>query len=164
MSMPESPYQSPQETGVAPGGSAPPSGAVTAVAIVNYILGGLQLLCGACFVLGGGVGASFIGAAAANNPDIEGPDAAAAAGMFGGLFLVAGVIVIILGVPMLLAGYGVQKRRQWGRILTLILGGLSALFGVFNLVTLNPGVIVNAGYAIFVFVILLNSRYAAEFS
>jgi hypothetical protein len=60
---------------------------------------------------------------------------------------------------------GVQNRRQWGRILAIVLG---IFHGVVALVRLAAGamplVILDRGYAIPVLIILFTPRYAAEFS
>ncbi len=68
-------------------------------------------------------------------------------------------------MPMLIAGYGVIKRRKWGRILTLVLGAIAALFAGLSLMQFN---LVGAGmygsYAALVFSVLLKPEYAAEFS
>ena len=143
----------------------PRSGAVTAVAIVNCIFGCLNLVCGGMFVFGGGVLATFINTAAQQDPNINAADATVAAGVVGGLVVVMGVVIMILSLPMLIAGYGVAKRAGWGRILTIILGFMSIVFAVIELVQFNVcGLVFHAGYAIFVLVILFNSRYAAEFA
>jgi hypothetical protein len=140
------------------------SGVVTALAIVNFIFGALGLLCGGAIVCGGGAIAGIIGAAAKNDPTIKAEDAAAVAGIAGGAVAVMGVIVMVMGVPTIVAGIGVLKRRQWGRILTLVLGALAGALAVFALVSLNiVGLLIHGGYCAFAYIVLLNKQYAAEF-
>jgi DNA-directed RNA polymerase subunit RPC12/RpoP len=157
----DNPFDAPQTANIggAVYGQAPRSGVVTAVAVVNYVVAGLQLMCGLAFMAFGLLGARMLRNAAAQNPNVQ------INGVNVGLIVViVGVVWLALAVPMLLAGYGVQKRRNWGRVLSLILAGLAALGGVFQLLALNPAVLFSAGYAIFLFVVLLNEKYAAEFA
>jgi hypothetical protein len=53
--------------------------------------------------------------------------------MAGSLVFAFGNTVIVLSSLMILAGYGVHKRWQWGRLLTLIFGGMIAVMGSANL-------------------------------
>ncbi|MBM4067571.1 MAG: hypothetical protein FJ271_01295 [Planctomycetes bacterium] len=88
------------------------------------------------------------------------------------VFILAGSCTFIIGgIPLILAGIGLLKRRQWGRVLTLVLGGLTILSCI-NLIVNNwplnrNGWItfsVQAAYAIIVYVILLMPAYAREFA
>jgi len=87
------------------------------------------------------------------------------------LFVVAGgCFGIIGGVPLLLAGIGVLRRRQWGRVLTLILGALyvlGAISFVYEYYPLNRygwmWVGANIAYGVIVFVILLIPKFAEDF-
>ncbi|TMQ32253.1 MAG: DUF2127 domain-containing protein [Planctomycetota bacterium] len=147
------------------------SGAVTAVAIVNFILGGLYVLCGLLVMIFGGVFAAMITGAINSNPqNVADPQAQQAAKAVGGVMGVAavwaGVCMMIFAAPTIIAGIGVLNRRQWGRILTLILGALSGLGALLNLTGLPrslPNIIVAGGYCALVYVILLKKEYAAEF-
>jgi hypothetical protein len=72
---------------------------------------------------------------------------------------------MVFGVPMILAGIGVLNRSQWGRVLTLVLGVFSGIFALLCLLGFNLlGLVAYGGYTALVFVILLNSQYAAEFN
>jgi len=54
-------------------------------------------------------------------------------GLFGilpGLFIVVGIAFLPAGILGLLAGYGVLLRKEWGRILALILAVLAILLGL----------------------------------
>jgi|GEM_PF-6325721 len=152
------------------------SGAVTAIAVIKFIFGGLQLVCGLLFMIGGAFVGKLFGDLAAGAPAPQGLDAeqvkqAQQIGQVGGGFLagfgaVVGVCIMLFAVPSILAGIGVMNRRQWGRILTLILGALAGLGALINLKGLPmtiPSIIVGGGYCALVYVILLNKEYAAEF-
>lgn len=43
------------------------------------------------------------------------------------------IILVVLMIPYVVAGIGVSGRKQWGRIMNLILAGFSALFGLLGI-------------------------------
>ena len=53
---------------------------------------------------------------------------ASAIAITSGVGAFVGVIMLILAVPSLVAGYGLLKRREWGRILVIVL----SLFDLFS--------------------------------
>jgi hypothetical protein len=140
-------FQDPDEFAVIVG-PPPRSFAVTVVAVVNYTCGVLNLLCGGfCIVF------LFLVA-----PVFE--DSGADSGILS--VIGSGIlgVTMIISLPQLIAGYGVGKRSQWGRTLTIVLGFISAVLAV-----VVPALLVlHAGYAVTVLVILFNSQYAAEFA
>jgi hypothetical protein len=156
----------------APGGYRPRSGAVTAVAIINFVLGGLQIVCGLIFLLA----ASWIfGAGQEVGRQSTDPEVRRLASQGGGfLASIAGgiaVVILIIAAVMIVAGIGVVNRRQWGRILTLVLGAISGIFALLSLlgITANPlqaliGLALYGGYTALTYVVLLNSQNAREFS
>lgn len=102
------------------------------------------------------------------------------------------VVLAVIMIPYVLAGFGVSGRRQWGRILCLVAAGFSVLFGLLGILGTGFHIyqynhvpyfvpdevlqriminIVMAGFgtlALFVhafasFAILTNSKYAKEF-
>lgn len=145
------------------------SGAVTTVAVINFILGGLASACGVLAAIGGAVLGLGGAAAAANQPGMDPQGAKVAGGMLaaGGVVLtVIALIVVLWGVLAIVAGVGVIKRQQWGRILTLILAGLAAVIAVLSLLNGVRGIVglaLYGGYATTCFVTLLNRDNAAEF-
>lgn len=151
------------------------SGAVTAVGVINIVLGSLYVLGGLCLLLGG----ALVGGAA---QDFRGNPGGGLFAVFAGAIILFAFLIIVVAVLHILGGVGVLNRRNWARILTLVLGGLSAvfaLFGVFGVVGAlnNPvaddragavlvslvSVFFHVGYAVLVYVILLNPGYAEEF-
>jgi hypothetical protein len=145
------------------------SGAVTAVAIVNFVLGGLGILVSIiCMVAAPTIMALVLGAAQeqAKQQGMQGvdlKDAKGLAGFLAGLGIFLGACGVILATLPIIAGLGVHKRRQWGRIMTLVLGALAGIAGVIGLLSLNPAALVDLGYCILVYVVLLQGKYAAEF-
>jgi hypothetical protein len=166
----------------------PRSGGVTAVAVLNFVFGGIALACGILGLIGGAfLGALSSGASNTPNITIDGKPAGGeaskefekaqkdlqeaakkAGGTLGGLALlvtVLSVVSIAQGALEIIAGIGLIQRRNWGRILTLILGGLAVILAILNVVQFNiVGLIINVVYAILVFVFLLGPKAAAEFS
>ncbi len=146
--------------------TGPQSGAVTAVAIINFVLGGLTILVGLlAIVLGGTLIGMFTGAARD-----AGANAGDAAAMGMGIIVAVAFCIWIIGGLYIFAGMGVLHRKQYGRIITLILGALAGLSAIMALTGIgrNPAgsimqLLINGGYCVFVYVVLLNSQNAAEF-
>jgi hypothetical protein len=169
--MPEDDY--PDEP--RPAGPVERSGAVTLVAIVNFIVGGLTVLFGLLFMfLGPAAMAWAIGQASDATPAGATPEqaelakkaAAAGGGILAAIAGFIGVCYIIFGLPQIIAGIGVMNRKQWGRILAIVMGFIAAIFAVLNLFALPASIvslILNGGYALVTLIILFNSKYAAEF-
>jgi hypothetical protein len=102
------------------------------------------------------------------------PSIATPLGVVGG----TGTIVVVLRVlaviefvgaaALILAGIGVLLRKQWGRILTLVLAIVLLLTGLGGLsrpdVRTGLSALLHLGFAVFALVVLLRPRYAAEFS
>lgn len=76
-----------------------------------------------------------------------------AAAITSGMGVIVGVIVLVLSVPNLLAGYGLLKRRSWARLLALVLGFL-------NLFQVPLG----TALGIYTFWVLLKDEAAAYFA
>ena len=144
-----------------PGGPGNP-GMILAVAVINYIFGGLQVACGACTIVFGAGFTQMMMAAAQDDPNFD-LEQKAAMRIMTIVIIAFGAINALLGVPVILAGYGVQSYRQWGRILTIVLAGIAGLFGLLSLVSLSPVCLVYGGYAIFTLIVLLNSDNARLF-
>lgn len=64
-----------------------------------------------------------------------------------------GVLLALLAVPGMVAGYGLLKRRTWGRYLAIVVA-------IFNLVNFPIGTVIG-GYTL---IILLQNRAEAYFS
>jgi len=110
--------------------SSEPSGAVSLVGILNYILGGLAICCSGCLFVLGTVSEDLIAEMKKEpnfNDDIE-PDLLAVVcfGMGAGYLLYA--------VMLLIAGMGVTARKTYGRILTFLTGGASLLLMLLSFV------------------------------
>ncbi|GAA4426232.1 hypothetical protein [Bremerella cremea] len=138
------------------------SGLILAVAIINYVFGGLQLACGACTIIFGAGFSQMMIAVANEDPNFN-AEGKAAMGLITVFVIAFGVVTALLGLPVILAGYGVQCRREWGRILSIVLAVIAAFFGVVSLVGMSPICLVYGGYAIFTLIVLLNSDNARMF-
>lgn len=135
------------------------SGAVTAIAVVNFVLGGLEILYGLYLLLG----ASLFGSATRlpGVPDeVQGVASSLAA-----LAVALAILALLIGLLMEIAGWGLAMRKPWARPFTLILSGVAVLAALASLSPLNAvSLVLNVAYAASVFVVLLNPRYAAEFA
>jgi hypothetical protein len=99
------------------GGKKGGSPQIDTLAIVCYVMGGLGVLSGvAIMAIGGALAAS-----------LSGSDAAGAGAAGGGMFAIMGIFVAVVASVWFAAGYGLQQRAGWGRILTLVLAALSVL-------------------------------------
>ena len=156
---------------------APQSGAVTAVAVISFVVGGIVLVFGIC----GGIGVAMFTGQAGGFMAFNIPAFGSALGIAIGIC----VAIILWGIGVIVAGIGVINRSQWGRVLTLILGGIAALVallfvwaGVHSLTEQGqfggpPDVggvlllfltgLILLGYTILAYIILLNPVYGSEF-
>ncbi|MBI1247246.1 hypothetical protein GC197_05300 [bacterium] len=160
----DDPFRSPNPTTHYPP-QQPPQGSkplIITIAVINYVFGGLQLACGACVAIFGAGFMQVIMAAAQENQKFDANDKAAV-GVMTAVVIGVGVITGLLGLPLILAGYGVQTQREWGRILTIVLAGISGLLALLSLMSLSPVGLIYAAYTIFTLVVLLNPDNARMF-
>ncbi len=158
----------------APSGPPRKNEAVTALGIINLALGGMQFCCGLFMTVAFATISSLFGFAAANDTSPDAEKNKAALGFIGLLMsfgAVIGVIMIIVALLYIAAGFGLIYRRQWGRILTLVLGALAALLGLAGLSQIGHDtgssltqVAAGLAYCGFAYAILLNRKTAEEFS
>ncbi len=97
---------------------------VTILAILNFLGAGLYALLAVLFF--------FIGAGGAASGMMSEMGGAAAAFLLG-LGAAIGVILLIFAAIGLAIGIGMWKLRNWARIVTIVLVGLSLLLGVIGL-------------------------------
>lgn len=101
---------------------------VKIIAVLYYIGAVLGVIFGILFL----VGAGLIGTVASQIPII---------GLFGsGLFVVAGIILIGLGVLGFFMGRGLWKGKNWARILAIIFAGLGVIMAIVAMFTTQIGV------------------------
>lgn len=154
-----------------------PSGAITGVGVISIILGCLDLLLGLCMLLG----AAFVGEIARQGPGLGMPDIGG-----GAMAVVVALILLVVlwGILAITSGIGVLNRKQWARILILILSGIGAATGLLIIVGAisainggannNPETIMGIfiyfavatvliAYCIWAYVVLLSSRNSSEF-
>src|SRR5437773_1064271 len=162
------------------------SGAVTGAGVVTIIMGALSILCGGGFGVCG-LFCAGAGAAARQQGNILPPEMLE---NYGGFFLAWGLFHLALGVGLLIAGIVTLQRRAWGRTATLILAGVLTCvgftqFGFFILAGMGEigglfdngdpeervgqavmgcfHAVIYLAYAIFVYIVLLNSHNKEEF-
>jgi hypothetical protein len=98
---------------------------VTILAILNFIGTAFCLLGGIGMILGGGFIATMLSQ--------QGQGSAGAAGALAGLGAVAGVFIIIVGGVSALLGFGLWKLKEWARIVSIVLYGISGAFQLLGL-------------------------------
>ncbi len=106
------------------------------------VIGALFIVWGALVLLAGLVlllAAAYGGAVGESQSGQEGVFAIAA-----GAGMLVFAVLLVVGLPALLAGIGILQRREWGRILGIIVAGISLLnfpfgtaFGIYALVILT---------------------------
>ena len=84
--------------------------------IIFGILGVLGAI--AFFVLGAGSAATILASDG-------GPDAAVGAAWAGGCMTFIAVLIAVMSIPSVLAGWGLSKNKAWARILAIIIAILS---------------------------------------
>jgi hypothetical protein len=97
---------------------------VTILAILNFIGAAFCLLGGIGMILGGGFIASMLS---------QGQSSAGAAGILAGLGAAAGVFIIIVGGVSALVGFGLWKLKEWARVVSIVLYGISAALQLLGL-------------------------------
>lgn len=168
-------------------GRAPSSGLVTVVGIANFIFAALILMMAIALMVGGPTIMAMLAGTVQEALEKEGfpgghPDAEKlrqqqevvlrGVTAFGtAMFIMIGSCWVIFGViPLGLAGLGVIQRREWGRILTLVLAGLNLLNAFWAFAGNWPILYavlycsINLGYSVLAFVVLLQPQFAEEFS
>ena len=96
---------------------------VTILAILNFIGAGFCLLGGIGMILGGGFIATMLSQG----------QGAGAAGILAGLGAAAGVFIIIVGGISAFVGFGLWKLKEWARIVSIVLYGISAALQLLGL-------------------------------
>jgi hypothetical protein len=143
------------------------NGAITAVAVLNFVYAGLSLICGLLLFIGG---ALFASEGSRFEREFGGSGATSAG--VGALVILLALVALGHGGGSIAGGVGVLNRRQWGRILSLVLAGVAILLALLSLIaTFQPngaanilGVLLYLGYAVPVLILLLNPENARYFS
>jgi hypothetical protein len=106
-----------------------------------YILyGGMTLAIGALMFLLFGLGGLGMGVAGAGGGD---QDLLVMSGIYGMAAVMTGLIVALFGLPFVIVGFGLRRRKPWSRIAGIVLGALAlmnfplgTLLGVYGIVKL----------------------------
>jgi len=134
------------------------SGVVTAVGIITVIFGVVHIFSGFC--CGGfGIYLSEALSIAGIDPQADPRERE----IFSWVLIGIGIALALFGLPAILAGYGIFKRRAWARWLTIGLAGCSVIATLSAFLTFVPAAPFYLGYSVFVFVVLFDSQRGREF-
>jgi hypothetical protein len=111
------------------------------------ILGWLHIIASALFLLLGAVGFVFLAGIGVLSGEAE------AARILTFIAIVGALLFIVLGLPGILAGIGLLRRKGWGRILALVVG----FFNLFN-------VPIGTALGAYTFFVLLQDAAAGYFA
>lgn len=96
---------------------------VRILAIIKIVFGALGAVIALAFLIGFGALAGFVGTVATR----EDPDAWIGAWVLGIIGTAIFVIVGVLSIPSIVAGFGLLGYRNWARILTIIISAIDLL-------------------------------------
>jgi hypothetical protein len=100
---------------------------VTVLAILYFIGAGLCVLGGIAMFVGGGFMATLANQGQAGS--------AGGAAFLAGMGAFAGVLILVFGAIYALLGWGLLKLKNWARIITIVLLGISIAFQLLGLLT-----------------------------
>jgi len=138
------------------------TGGMTTMGILNIVFGSLGCIGGLVMVLAGGAIAAV--GAGAEGEGAEG--AAAVGGTIGAIAGVFGLFLIALWATVIVAGVGILKLRNWGRILSMVCGIIIVLAGILNVFTagISLSTILMLVYGGLMFGLMLKPDWKAAFS
>jgi hypothetical protein len=99
---------------------------VTILAILYFLGTAFCVLAAIGMFLGGGMLATMVGQSG-------GQGAGAGAGFLAGMGAVLGVVILVFGALEALLGWAMLKLKEWARIVTIVLAGLSILGSLIGL-------------------------------
>ncbi|MCW5777180.1 MAG: hypothetical protein KIS87_12150 [Phycisphaeraceae bacterium] len=138
------------------------TGGMTAVAVLNFILGGWGMLGGLFLALGGGLLAVFGGAVSASGESGGGAGAGIGLTLVGLLGLFAGLLLVVGGV-------GILKMKPWARRACLAYAGIAVIVNLAGIALLSTGFgltqIIGFAYpAIIAYLFLANPQWKQAFT
>jgi DNA-directed RNA polymerase subunit M/transcription elongation factor TFIIS len=143
------------------------SGSVTTVAILNFVLGGLGLLC-SCGLFGFGAAIQNI----LKDEAVRGRQAPLEPETMVMLFMVLGACYLVMALLMIVGGIGLQQRKVYGRYITFATSTIAILFGLVSCLSLIGnviaakgagicggliGIFIWGGYGVFALIVMINS-------
>jgi hypothetical protein len=99
---------------------------VTVIAILDFLGAAFCVLIGLGMMLGGGFLATFVN-------QQGGQGSAGAAGILAGLGAAVGIFCLIIAAVEIVLALGLLKLKEWARIVTIVLTGISAALGALGL-------------------------------
>jgi hypothetical protein len=125
---------------------------VTVIAVLCFIGACFLTLLACLFLVGGGLAARFMP-----------PDAHIPAGIAAAVGGAAAIIFLLLAGLYVAVGMGLLKLKEWARIVTIVLAGLSLLFGLLGLLHFHPFALVRLAIAGWILWYLLQPHVVAAF-
>jgi hypothetical protein len=101
---------------------------VTVIAVLCFIGGAFALLGGVGMMAGGGIVASIMSQ--------QGQAAGPMAGIIASVGAAVGVFLLVIAAIDIVLGVSLLKLKEWARMVTIILTGIGAAFGVLGLLSL----------------------------
>ena len=117
--------------------------ALTVIGLMTILWGVAHAVLGSCLILSGDTVDNNL------RPDDPAGGLAPLLRIMAGLMIMIGVVVLLLGVPGMLAGFGVLWRKQWGRILAFVFAVLVIMVGLLALSAYNRDAAGNATFIAF---------------
>lgn len=108
---------------------------VNYAAYASFAVAGLATLRALWSIYSAFTAISAMGGWAANNPR-------ATSLLIGGIITIIMIMLftLLVAIPNVLAGIGVLKRKQWGRVVSLVMGGLSILVGLYSILAMGKSI------------------------
>lgn len=100
------------------------TGLAAAAGVALLVLGVIGALIGLLIAFVGGFFTSLNIPEIQNNPDL-GPNGA---GIVGGIVTFIGIVILVYSLAYFVAGLGVLRTREWGRVTGIVVGIISGLF------------------------------------
>lgn len=134
------------------------NGNVTAIAVLQFIFGGVIILFGLLLAILGGSISSIVGQQFSQ---------------FGGetwgtlgavMFIVIGLTMALFGVPSIIAATGLIRYKEWGRIFTLVMATIAGISAVFSIIDLDlMGALLTGGFCAYAWAMLTRPHIIALF-
>jgi hypothetical protein len=133
---------------------------VNQLAAYYFISGILGLFCCGLLTVGGAAITSEI----SRSFDYDRTATLVFGGLWGGVFALIGVVLVVTSIFELVVAHGLWHRRLWGRVLALVMGAVNALY---TLAAIYSGAVciifLNGFLSAYTFFVLFQPEYAEEF-
>jgi uncharacterized membrane protein (DUF2068 family) len=136
---------------------------VVVVGVANFVVGTLAIAAGVMVLTSGTAPlGNLMDASAGMGDAAEG--AGAVKDFTANLLPLTAAITLALGVLAIVGGVGVLKHQAWARLLSILLGCVAAVLGIFGMLTMNfVGLVLYGSYAVVVLIVLFDRDYRHRF-